>query len=394
MKIFKEITYSAAIKIVSISIAFFAPMIVVRVYSLSEYGVFNYIMSLLVYISIVQSGVTPSLRNNLARVEDPSDAKDMYISALSQTTILVVILTLIYLIISIFINQLLSVFLFFFVSLLSLYGPVVSTYKDYKDESVSYRLSELFFQLIAFAVFALAASHGMNVFILASIFISYRFIYPLFVSRKDFLVSVYRLFDNGGFRYAVFNVADYTYVLMQSLSVLMVVGINTYAFNLFGSSGFGVYSTYYRFFFFPMQVFSFIAPIIWIRYAQSTSAKTIRSELGLVSSVIFMAFFLWSILMYFFSSDVVALYMGSDNKSPLSILTFCFFYLSFQVSDFLSVRLNAKSIYLPQVYMMALTLLLIGWCWLSGYDFEYFVLVISAIRFLFLFYSSYLAFRR
>lgn len=340
----KEIFSISMVKLLSVVVAFFLPMVVARQYDLFDYGTFNYLTAMMVYVSIFQCGITPTLRNSLSKLNESDDATNTISFSIQQTLAWVVLLVFLSFLCFLYFQFDVEYYAFILATIFTLFSPVIATYFDYRMESIRYKLGEFACQVVITAIVITMCIVEMHVALVASVMISYRTVYALYKCFSKNLLPVTEI--NFGFRglYKYFNLGsgNGNYILLQIFSVASIILLTVYAESFLGIEEYGVYSTYYKFFFFPIQIFAFVAPVIWMRYAQYKAGTQDLTGVSYFFTLLLSAISLWVFLMVFFVDWLVDVYMGIEVSLEISILLLALLYLCFQLSDFISVFLNAE----------------------------------------------------
>lgn len=380
----REILSISLIKVFSVIFSFILPMVVARQYDLVEYGVFNYLTAMMVYVSIFQCGITPSLRNSLSKLSDVEDASETISFSIMQTISWVLLLVLVASLAFFYGEFDREYYVFILATIFTLFSPVVATYFDYKMESVAYKKGEFICQILVSSVVVFMCMIELHVALIASVMISYRTIYALYkcLSTKLLRIASQRLDVKAFFQYLHLGSGNSNYMLLQILSVASMILLTVYAESSLGIEEYGIYATYYKFFFFPVQIFAFAAPVIWMRYAQYKAGTQELTGVSYFFALLLFAILFWVVLMVAAADWFVRLYLGFEVDLEVSIFYLGLLYLSFQLSDFVSVFLNANGSFLIQTVFSAVTFSFLLFLFKSDIAFDSALLYFSFSKFL------------
>ncbi|KFZ36865.1 hypothetical protein HR45_13765 [Shewanella mangrovi] len=132
-----------------------------------------------------------------------------------------------------------------------------------------------------------------------------------------------------------------------------MLSLNYSIFNVGGSEFFGEYTLYQKFIFFPLQLFSAVAPILWMKHLSHKSNALVSSSdisrtLSKLYGLFLIGVIIWCFIMYLISPTIVKYYSGKEvdfGYLPQVI----FVFLIIQIRDLLSVKLNAYAKYSVQI---------------------------------------------
>ncbi|WP_421197288.1 hypothetical protein [Aeromonas enteropelogenes] len=349
--------YSAwLLKLLFILISFSIPAIIVREYSPEEFGVYSYLISISVYATVFQSGITASFRRGLSS-SNRIYALRLYKLAFLKTVVLFVFFSLFLFVFAIiFSKENIGVFLIF--CLASIFSPVVSTYQDFLNNSVRYRAYEIGSLLFVAGLVVLMSLNAISIYFVSSIWVINRFFTVLFYVPFKFK----KILRRAKFKYIkncfFIDSDDTRYLLSQLSSSLCVILFSYVAFHVLGGEDFGNLSLYQRFVYFPLQIFSAAAPIMWMYYLRNNVNEYKIFGLDAFECYALLMVFIWSAVIYFMVPYIVSIYAGASIVTEwLSFLVISYIFI--QIKDILSIRLNASGMFGIQTFFNIVLIFLI-----------------------------------
>lgn len=352
MNMLKIITSVWGIKILQILISFILPAIIVRSYDSDSFGLYVFLLSLLSYAGIFQSGITASFRHELSNANNYKSIK-LYQNAYSKSLYILVIVAILMIFIGLALNKL-EMLLFLSISMLSILSPVTSTYFDYKHQSVRYRIFELVSILVTVVLTLILIFFESNIYVVASLWSLNRLFSSMYYAPyKSYKIFVNSMKSNVSTKvFEIVDKRDVNCLLAQCSSVVLMIVFNFTLVKLLGYQNYGELNLYQRFIFFPLQLFSSIAPILWMSYSKD-SQNSNHIDFLLVITVI-----TWSMLIYYISPFIVEVYSGKYIE-PSYLIFMVFLYLTMQVKDIFSVVMNVQGNFNLQSVLNTITLLVV-----------------------------------
>ncbi|MDW5416973.1 hypothetical protein R6242_10385 [Iodobacter sp. CM08] len=328
-------------------LAFYA--VLHRHVSINEFGIFQTLIGLLSFISLLESGVTPSFRNGV--LLDGLKSNDVLSSALITSFFFSAIAVATICIVWLFFGKVLYpsilVPISFSIVSISLVGSCFQVYDDLNDNYLFGRFFDFISNIagLLFACFLLYFSYGIYVvffcvclfkisWTIFSIF-KYKNIVDVKLTRKNLMHAVFQgLGENSKF------------VSIQLLNTVVSFGIIYILCKYNTIAVYGVFAVFFRFLMVPVALYGSIAPILW-GYFSRYKGKVKNNMMFFIfsSSIVFLL--AYCILPYF-----VKFYLGADVQYPgdLFFLTaFCFTGL---LKDVISTYFNAFRSYLFQIILL------------------------------------------
>ncbi|EGR2895133.1 hypothetical protein DMV95_24950, partial [Vibrio parahaemolyticus] len=166
----------------------------------------------------------------------------------------------------------LEMLLFLSISMLSILSPVTSTYFDYKHQSVRYRIFELVSILVTVVLTLILIFFESNIYVVASLWSLNRLFSSMYYAPyKSFKLFVNSMKSNVSTKvFEIVDKRDVNCLLAQCSSVVLMIVFNFTLVKLLGYQNYGELNLYQRFIFFPLQLFSSIAPILWMSYSKDS----------------------------------------------------------------------------------------------------------------------------
>ncbi|EFN5356356.1 polysaccharide biosynthesis protein [Escherichia coli] len=338
------------------------PAIIIRFYSEYDFGIYSYLLTYAIVISVLQNGITASFRNLISNLEK-NDLLDYLLYSVRKITypfLLIIFCLLLATLYVVGFDTLYGKICFFIaVSLINIYYPVVASYYDATGKTLNFVLLEIIFLLVFIAGVGILIYYKVSIYIVCILTANYRGVYAiLLIKKKCVIFKQIRLKKKGG--YKIFCSDDMIFIIIQLINVSnTLLFMNMFA-KFYGVVAFGVFSVYYRFVAFPQQVISFSSSLIWINFRQvhvnnRVAAMQLLKRLFFIFTLLLI---IWGGCVHFFIDKVVYLYSSKPLEYPGVLCFLNIMVCLMLLKDFSSIILNALTLYKEQMIMNALLCLL------------------------------------
>lgn len=359
----KTIFFSMLIRIVGILLGFVIPAVVIRYYNHDEFGLYSYVLTFLVVVSVLQSGFTASYRNKIISLSNHD--KNVLFSMLYIRVFKIYIGSIFLLSPLVFIfyffdeNIYYYVSLFLVLSLINVFYPVLSIYFDSINKSVLFSLLEVCLSFFVLVLVVICCFYKVNVVWVAIIWSVYKgvgsFIICYFIRTNNFSAYIRDKFKDFKF----FHINDFHFTFNQIINVLITLLFMNTVLKFSSITDYGYFSVYYRFVFFPSQILGTVAGIIWVRY-NSMNVNDKYKEFINLGVLFLVSVSLWSIVCYLFMERFVYLYSSESISYIWNYALFLLLMILFLTKDYLSIYLNAYSNMVEQLGFNIFVLLCIS----------------------------------
>ncbi|HAX8032244.1 TPA: O86 family O-antigen flippase, partial [Escherichia coli] len=167
------------------------PAIIMRFYSEYDFGIYSYLLTYAIVISVLQNGITASFRNLISNLEK-NDLLDYLLYSVRKITypfLLIIFCLLLATLYVVGFDTLYGKICFFIaVSLINIYYPVVASYYDATGKTLNFVLLEIIFLLVFIAGVGILIYYKVSIYIVCILTANYRGVYAILLIMKKCVI--------------------------------------------------------------------------------------------------------------------------------------------------------------------------------------------------------------